>query len=154
MWEIDLANQTTSFLLSAALGVILCIIYDVFRSYRKVKLPSVIAVFVQDVVFFALSAVLTFLLLIATTKGQIRAYVFLGIIIGFAVCRISLSIIIFKVLVWLFKKCKSLLRLINGIFSRCFLFLCDKFKVLLNKTVEIFKNMFFSCKKLLHKTKA
>ncbi len=151
MWEINLAEQTTAFLLSVALGVILCIIYDIFRSYRKIKVPSVISVFVQDVLFFAISAILTFLLLLATTYGQVRGYAFIGIALGFSLCRISLSVILFKVLVWLFKKIAAVISAINAMLLKCFRACCEKFSVIAKKLLKFLQNVVFYCKKLLHK---
>lgn len=151
MWEINLAEQTTAFLLFVALGVILCIIYDIFRSYRKVKVPSVISVFVQDVLFFVISSILTFLLLLATTYGQVRGYAFIGITLGFALCRISVSIILFKALVWLFNKIAVIIRAINTIFLRCFRACSEKFSIIANKLLKFLQNVVFYCKKLLHK---
>ena len=150
MWEINLAEQTLSFLLSLLLGVILCLKYDIFRAYRKIKKPTVIGVFIQDVLYFLICAVLTFLLMIITTSGQVRGYIFIGIVIGFAICRISLSVLFFKILVVLFGAVAKIFKVVKQKTTVLIKAIFRKIQGIAEKLLKFFKNVLFYRKKLLH----
>lgn len=150
MWEINLAEQTLSFLLSLLLGVILCLKYDIFRAYRKIKKPTVIGVFIQDVLYFLICAVLTFLLMIITTSGQVRGYIFIGIVIGFAICRISLSVLFFKILVVLFGAVAKIFMAVKRKTTVLIKAIFRKIQGIAKKLLKFFKNVLFYRKKLLH----
>ena len=91
MWEIDVAEQTVSFLISLGLGGFFCLFYDLFRAARKVHFFSAFWVFVQDTLFFAVCALVTFCFLLSLTQGLIRGYFIFGIALGFLIVFFSLS---------------------------------------------------------------
>ncbi len=91
MWGINIAGQTVSFLLSLALGGAFCLFYDFFRAARKVHRFSFFGVFIQDTLFFAVCAVVTFCFLLSLTQGMIRGYFIFGLCLGFAVVFFSIS---------------------------------------------------------------
>ena len=113
MWEINVSNQFTTLGLSVCLGCILCAVYDIFRASRKAGFNSAIFVFVTDILFWVLSAFVTFIFLISRTNGEIRGYVLVGEFIGFALFRISLSRLIFWCFTLIFSSFKKLNCLIN-----------------------------------------
>ncbi len=104
MWEINLADQLTSFLMSVVLGCILCFLYDVLRAARKNGFDSFWAVFLTDVLFWVLSAFITFVFLISRTNGELRGYVFVGELCGFLLCRVTFSRLFFFLLCLFLKK--------------------------------------------------
>ncbi len=83
MWEINNNLQLLSFLYSCVLGFIFEIFYDLFRALRIVKPHNNLAVFFEDIIFFLIIAIASFIFLLSVTNGEIRAYIILGIIIGF-----------------------------------------------------------------------
>ena len=78
-------------LFAAILGVCLCVLYDVFRILRKAIKTNLIVTFIEDLLYFALAAYFTFLLLYVRTKGEMRWFVLLGEGAGFILCRCTLS---------------------------------------------------------------
>lgn len=104
MWEIDVKLQIISFLRSMCLGVIFCILYDLFRAIRKNTASTIAEVFVEDLLFFLICTPIVFCFLLATTNGMLRAYVFLGIVLGFLLFRITLSRFTVKILDFLLKQ--------------------------------------------------
>ena len=96
MWEINLQNQITTFLLSSALGIIICIVYDVVRAYRCAARSSKLSVFLGDVFLCVVSAFVTFIFLIARTNGEVRLYVLIGELLGFVLFRGLLSRVWYK----------------------------------------------------------
>lgn len=91
MWEISLADQTLTFLLSLLGGAVLCLLYDLFRIFRLSRSTSRVGLFVEDVLYFVLCGFLTFCFFIVRCSGEIRGYVLLGELLGFVVCRCTLS---------------------------------------------------------------
>lgn len=114
MWEIDINDQAVTFLLSLALGVILCLLYDIFRALRRVFDYGSIAVFIQDILFWLISAFITFMFLMGRTGGGLRGYVFIAALAGFTVFRLTLSRPITAALAWVFSGVYRIYRFING----------------------------------------
>lgn len=99
MWEIDNLLQVINFARSLCLGIILCLIYDVIRAFRKLFEFSSINVFFQDVVFSLFSAFTIFTFLLSVTNGELRGFVFVSIAVGFIASRLTIS----RVWIWLLK---------------------------------------------------
>ena len=91
MWEISNSLQAVCFLRAIILGLSLSLFYDIFSALRKSGLNSFFDVLVEDIIFFAVATPIIFLFLIATTNGEVRLYIILGIIIGFLILKLTLS---------------------------------------------------------------
>lgn len=91
MWEINNYHQWSTFFYSVLLGIGLCVLYDLFRLDRKVFRRSAVTVFFEDIVFWLIAALATFCLLLLHTNGQVRAFVLIGLLIGFLICRLTLT---------------------------------------------------------------
>lgn len=91
MWEISLADQTLTFLLSLLGGVVLCLLYDLFRIFRLSRNTSSLGLFFEDIFYCVLCGFLTFCFFIVRCSGEIRGYVLLGELLGFLICRCTLS---------------------------------------------------------------
>ena len=151
MWEIHSTDQTVTFMLSWALGGLLCAVYDILRGWRLSLHSGIIAVFFQDTFFGIFASVTTFLFLLARSCGEIRLYVLVGEVIGFVLFRMSFS----GVLLAFFRILFSGLRWIKKQFSHLYdlqlkLFTCffERFRTFYEKKI---KNMRNKAKKLLKK---
>lgn len=82
--ELTNGSQLYHLFLSCGLGFLLGLYYDVFRVFRLVMRSGARTIFFQDLFFFSSSAVATFLFALTVTGGQLRFYLFLGSLIGFA----------------------------------------------------------------------
>ncbi len=91
MWEINIGDQALTFLMSLALGGVICLIYDVFRSVRIAAEHNAVKVFFEDIFFWLIAAFVTFMFLMGRTGGGIRGYVLFGALLGFFVIRLTLS---------------------------------------------------------------
>ncbi len=147
MWEIDNNFQLISFLISCGVGVVYCLIYDILRAIRKSVIVTDGTVFLQDIVYFVIISVTTFMLLTALSNGEIRSYVIIGLLLGFSLCFCTFSKINLKVLIFLFKNTSFLsdkiISLINDLFDticRFFSKTVKKTQYLLNNIKKIFKN--------------
>ncbi len=151
MWEINSTNQITSFLLSLALGAACCLAYDILRVAHKLGFNSFWAVFLTDIAYWVVASFVTFFFLIARTNGELRGYIFIGEIIGFCFCRITISRLFFNLLYFCLKNFLKLKNIFNGIISllyRKFDSVESKFKYLF---CSFFKRVGKTIKKVLKK---
>ncbi len=131
MWEIDLADQITSFLLSILLGIILSVVFYTLESFRVAKRLGKVGVFVSDIFFFTVAGFVTFCFLIVRSNGEIRGYILLGELVGFWMFRLILSRFYIKILSFVISIIDSFLFRLRDMASR-----------LLRKIYNIFKKTF------------
>ncbi len=110
MWEINLADQIISALQSLPLGVALAILFFTLESFNVAFKATRVRVFVSDIVFFILAALITFCFLLISSNGEIRGYILVGEGIGFLLFKAFFSKYYIKLLV-------ALITLIKGIFE-------------------------------------
>ncbi len=134
MWVIENNQQLFSFVAAVIFGAAFCLFYDLLRAYRSVLSCSTLTVFFQDIFFWLVVALTTFLLMLALCSGEIRAYICFAEIFGFLVCRLTVSKLFFFVIAFILKKLISVLkaanRLLNSLndkISRLFLKVCRFF---------------------------
>lgn len=85
------ADQLREMFLACGLGFWLGAYYDFYRVLRRFLNPRAWQVFLQDILFFATSAPLTFLFLLAVNDGVLRVYLFVGIALGFFAYRYTVG---------------------------------------------------------------
>ena len=78
-------------LLSVLFGIGYAVLYSFFKGLRRAVRFSAVAIFFQDIIFFELIAIATFLLLLALEYGEIRLYVLISILVGFCAFYLLLS---------------------------------------------------------------
>ena len=145
MWEINVADQTLTFMYSMCLGGLLCAFYDVFRAARKTGSYSFLLVFFSDIFFWVVSAFATFIFLISRTNGEIRGYVIVAETIGFLIFRISISKLWFYGLVVCFRAIHKIKSMIICACNKFYV----KFEKLILKICNIVFNFLKTIKKLL-----
>jgi len=74
--------------LSLGMGLLLGALYTVFQIVRAIWRCKAWQVFVQDVLYFALAAVCTFLFLLSVTDGVWRWYIGVCLLLGFFAWRV------------------------------------------------------------------
>ncbi len=147
MWEIGLKSQLVSFAAAIAMGMMLSCVFDILRAFRKVLKHSAAVVFVQDLLFFALAAFSTFLLLVARCNGEVRAYMLFGVAVGFFLYRFTVSrFFLFGLTVKFFSLIAAGCRYISGLTDKFGGFLEVKLTVLIKNVKKIFKNINFNRK--------
>lgn len=99
MYLAGVSQQLRLFTLSLGLGFLLGIVYDLFRSLRLIfsRTPGKYTLFVQDIIYVILCAVITFLFLLSENYGEIRAYVLAGEIIGFFAYYFTIGVLTMRV---------------------------------------------------------
>ena len=84
-------DQAYLFIVFSLTGVVIGILFDFFRILRRSFKTSNIITYVEDVLFWILTGVLILYNIWYFNNGEIRIYMFLGIIIGTLIYMSTLS---------------------------------------------------------------
>lgn len=91
MWEISVNAQVLGTLYAVPVGAAFCLFYDIIRIFRKSVKPRFAIDFLLDVFFWIICAFVTFCLMLIFSSGQLRWYIFFGLLVGFLIFRFTLS---------------------------------------------------------------
>ena len=91
MSEITFFGQTGGLFAAIVTGVVLCLLYDLMRIFRIAFKSGKITVFFEDVIWFSVTAVVTYLVCLAKCNGEVRGYILIGEGVGFLLCRFTVS---------------------------------------------------------------
>lgn len=94
--ELILAEELAVVGYAALFGVGVGILYDVFRVLRLIFRPSAVAVFVEDLIFFFITAWLTGMFIFTFHSGVIRLYIFVSAVAGAALWYLTLGRICYR----------------------------------------------------------
>lgn len=84
-------NQAYLFLMFVINGILIGILFDVFRILRKsFKTPDFIT-YIEDIIFWILTGILTLYFIFYYNNGEIRFYIFLGIMLGILIYMLTIS---------------------------------------------------------------
>ena len=140
MWEISSLSQLSAALFAFLLGIGLSVIYDIIKATRKIGFNSYVIVFLGDILFSILSAVITFLFLLVFTNGELRGFILFFEMLGFIFSRLTLSRLFLKFLILIFSFFKRLLSKMSTLLLQ-----------FSYKTERFLLNLFLNLKKLLKK---
>lgn len=90
-------NQAYLFLVFSLTGVAIGILFDFFRILRRTIKTSNIITYIEDVLFWILAGLLILYNIWFFNNGEIRIYMFLGIILGVLIYMSTLSTILIKI---------------------------------------------------------
>jgi len=108
-------NQAYIFFVFILNGILIGILFDLFRILRKsFKTPDIIT-YVQDVVFWLLTGLLTLFFLFQFQYGALRLYVLIGILAGVSIYLLTISKYFILLNVTIIKFIKDIIRKIISI---------------------------------------
>lgn len=90
-------NQAYLFLVFSLTGVVIGVLFDFFRILRRTIKTSNIITYIEDVLFWILTGLLILYNIWYFNNGEIRIYMFLGIIMGVLIYMSTLSNILIKI---------------------------------------------------------
>lgn len=120
MGYIDVSYQAVTFLLSTVLGAVMCLLYDILRALHKRTLKGFFEVFVSDLLFWSIAAMLTFCFLIIRCNGNVRGFVIVGQAIGFVAVRLTLSRYFLAGINWIMSVFSCIFRWIGRFIAKMF----------------------------------
>lgn len=75
-------SQVISFVITIATGIVLGILFDCYRVLRGTFRPRCLTTCLTDLLYWLVATVVVFLALVISNWGELRFYVFLGILSG------------------------------------------------------------------------
>lgn len=155
-------EQLTNFIYFVMIGMILGIVFDVFRILRKSFKTSDLTTNIQDILFGIITGIILLSSIFLFNNGELRLYIFLGICFGISIylllisqyfIKINVTIISFikKFIKLLTKPFIILLKFIKKFFFKPISFICINLKLLFNKIFNNFKKTTKINKKQLKK---
>lgn len=90
-------QQAYIFLIFILNGILIGIVFDIFRILRKSFKTSDVITYIEDVIFWVMTGLITLYFLFTFNNGEIRFYIFVGIILGIIIYMLSISKYFIKV---------------------------------------------------------
>jgi spore cortex biosynthesis protein YabQ len=76
------STQAYIFLCSVASGMVIALIYDLFRISRKAVRTANLLIYVEDLLYWLIVAIVMFTMVYYSNEGELRSYIFIGAILG------------------------------------------------------------------------
>lgn len=119
-------NQLTQFFLYVASGMAISIFFDIFRVLRKSIKTSNIITYIEDTIFWIIVGLFLIWEIFTISYGELRWYIFIGIILGISLYLVTISKLFIKVNVKVLDILKKILlkikNVIRNIFNHLFKF--------------------------------
>lgn len=122
-----LINQTSLFLIFTIDGVLIGIIFDIFRILRKTIKTSDFVTYIEDFLFWIITSSILFYSIFTYNNGELRFFMFLAVILGFAVYLCTISSYLIKINV---KIINAIKRILYKLFEIIYKPLIKTFKIL------------------------
>ena len=106
-------NQGQEFLCYFLVGVVICFIFDFFRSSRYVFKTPDLATHIEDFIFMLLSASIIIASILWISSGILRFYIILAIAIGILIYFLTLSKLCVIIASSIFKAIKCIINIIS-----------------------------------------
>ena len=124
-------NQAYLFLVFALTGVTIGILFDFFRILRRTIKTANFITYIEDVLFWILTGLLILYNIWYFNNGEIRIYMFLGIIMGVLIYMSTLSNILIKIF-------SKILQIIIKVVELPFKTIISIFRKIITLTITIF----------------
>lgn len=79
---LSIGSQAYAFLFSVVGGMVIALVYDAFRVFRRAVKTGSVVTGVQDSLFWLLVSAIMFLTVLYSNDGELRAYLFVGTFLG------------------------------------------------------------------------
>ena len=112
-----IAEQVYIFVYAILAGVVAAFLYDILRIKRRAIKTGVIFVSLEDLLYWLIAAVLLFVTVYNSNNGQMRAFIFIGNVIGVILYETLLSNIVIKSSITIINIIKIILRFIWKVIS-------------------------------------
>lgn len=90
-------NQAYLFMIFMLNGLLIGIIFDIFRILRRSFQTSNLITYIEDILFWTISSLTIMYTLFVFNNGEIRGYIFIGLFLGIALYMLFLSKTIVKI---------------------------------------------------------
>ena len=156
-------EQLYSFFIFTILGLLIGVIFDIFRILRKTFKTTDIVTYIEDILFWFLTGILTLTFIFKFNNGELRFYIFIGISIGSIIYMLFISnffikinvyilniikTFIYKIIYFLTKPFIFIFSILKKVFIKPIYFICINFSKYITKIINKIKNIKILNKKL------
>ena len=129
-------EQARVFTIFFALGIIIAFLFDVFRIIRKNIKTGYLITSIEDIIFVLFSGFLVFKSILVFSNGEIRFYLFLGIIFGIVSYILTIKNFCDIILTVIIKFILKLIKYLNIILK----FFITRINIILNKIFKYIRS--------------
>ena len=147
MYIDNISSQVQIFLYSVGFGFIIGLLYDILRIIRVLVIKNSKAISVQDIAYFLLCAILTFIFLLVVNNGRFRFNTLVALVTGFFAYYFTVGRFFVNIAVAFFKKIEIIIILISKVITAPFVLAADIIGKIYRKHADNFKNIKISRKK-------
>ena len=134
-------NQTYLFIVFTIVGIIIGILFDIFRILRKSFKTKDIVTYIEDILFWILTGIIILFSMYRFSNGELRFFMIIGIIMGTLIYMITFSKYVIKISVfvinifkrWILYPFKLFIKISKKIIFRPIFIICINFKKKYNK---------------------
>ena len=109
-----ISNQAYIFMIFILIGIIIGIVFDIFRIFRKTIKTRDSITYIQDILFCLITGFLLLYGIFQFNQGEIRIYMFISVILGITIYILTISKYFIKINVFLLNKIITIVKkLIN-----------------------------------------
>lgn len=109
------SNQAYLFYIFILTGIIIGLIFDIFRILRRSFKTTDILTYIQDIIFWIITGAIVIYTIFKFNNGEIRSYVFLGVALGLTIYLLLFSKVFIKVNVKIILIIKKVIQYITNI---------------------------------------
>lgn len=142
--NISVYQQSINLIVFILTGIIIGVLFDIFRIMRKsFKTPDIVT-YIEDIIFWILTGLILLFTIFTFNNGEIRIYIFVGLLLGLCIYMLTLSkyfvkvniLIISAIKKVLYFPIKEIVKVINMCIIRPFKFLIKKAKEIMTKWIK------------------
>ncbi len=134
----EVYKQLFSLITFILTGIVIGILFDFFRILRKSFKTSDWITYIQDILFWILTGLVILFSIFKFNNGEIRIYIFIGMIFGILIYMLTISKFIIKYSVLVIQLIKKIISYPINIIK----------KIIINPFVNVFKKIFNKCKNM------
>lgn len=129
-------NQTYLFIVFTIVGIIIGILFDIFRILRKSFKTKDLVTYIEDILFWILTGIIILFSMYRFSNGELRFFMIIGIIMGTLIYMITFSKYVIKISVfvinifkrWILYPFKLFIKISKKIIFRPIFIICINFK--------------------------
>lgn len=126
-----ITNQANLFLIFGINGIIIGLLFDFFRILRRSFKTKDFITYIQDILFWILTGFILLYSIFTFNNGEIRLFMFLGVVIGIIIYMLFISSYIIKINV-------AIIKFIKNIIIKIFNIIIVPFKAIYNLVKKLF----------------
>lgn len=126
--------QLYNFFVFIILGLIISFIFDIFRILRKKFKTNNFITYIEDILFWLISGFLIITAIFKFNDGELRAYLFIGILLGIVIYNMLFTKLVNSILLKILTPVKILLDFFTSLFKKICVFITNCLKNCKNKS--------------------